>query len=396
MVADGTVYFAASIWPFMGVFIHALDAETGKVIWTNDGDGSAYIKQPHSTDSFAGVAPQGPMSVSGDFLLIPGGRSVPAAYDRKTGKLRHFLLNDNSKKGGGHIVCIAGDVFFNGPGVFATSTGKYLGDCSSLMVHSDGIGYASQNNEVRVFDLRKSDLKSMRWKMETIGTAKLPGVTAIIKAGNHLYVGQKGRVAVIELPLASPLSEAELAWEEKLDGTPVSLVVADDRLFVSTKEGRIYCFGEKEHTPAETQGTPGAVEPFVASGSMSAAKILAATGVSEGYAVVWSADVPLLTDLIHGSKLQVIAIDADPVRVQKAREAMVAANFYGERIAVHSGSGRFSAPPYLASLMIAPEAKVESISRLYEAVRPYGGSLSFQSRKIAETSFDVPRPVASG
>src|SRR5207253_2459499 len=46
VIADGKVYFAASIWPFMGIFIHALDARTGEPIWTNDGDGSLYIKQP--------------------------------------------------------------------------------------------------------------------------------------------------------------------------------------------------------------------------------------------------------------------------------------------------------------------------------------------------------------
>ena len=59
VIVGDTVYFAASIWPFMGVFIHALDASTGEVRWTNDGDGSIYIKQPHNTDSFAGVAPAG-------------------------------------------------------------------------------------------------------------------------------------------------------------------------------------------------------------------------------------------------------------------------------------------------------------------------------------------------
>src|SRR3712207_8541478 len=40
VLADDTVYFAASIWPFMGIFIHAVDARTGEVKWTNDGDGS--------------------------------------------------------------------------------------------------------------------------------------------------------------------------------------------------------------------------------------------------------------------------------------------------------------------------------------------------------------------
>src|SRR5262249_45200605 len=154
VVADGTVYFAASIWPFMGIFIHALDAETGKVIWTNDGDGSLYIKQPHSADSFAGVAPQGPMAIAGDLLLVPGGRSVPAAYDRKTGKQVHFLLNENSKKGGGHAVTIAGDVFFNGPGVFATKTGKYLGAGGTHVIAAGDTVFAYDSSELRALDLK--------------------------------------------------------------------------------------------------------------------------------------------------------------------------------------------------------------------------------------------------
>ena len=56
VVADGTVYYAAGIWPFMGIFLHALDAESGAVRWTNDGEGSRFTMQPHNTPSFAGVA----------------------------------------------------------------------------------------------------------------------------------------------------------------------------------------------------------------------------------------------------------------------------------------------------------------------------------------------------
>ena len=119
VIAGDTVYFAASIWPFMGVFIHALDARTGQALWTNDGDGSIYMKQPHNTDSFAGVAPQGPLAIAGNQLLIPGGRSVPACYDRITGKLMRYQLAENGKRGGGHEVVVAGDLFFNGGGVFA-------------------------------------------------------------------------------------------------------------------------------------------------------------------------------------------------------------------------------------------------------------------------------------
>ena len=131
VVADGTVYFAAGIWPFMGIFLHALDARTGAVVWTNDGDGSIYIKQPHQADAFAGVAPQGPLAVVGDRLLVPGGRSVPACYDRQTGKLLHYRLADNSKLGGGSDVQPGGDLFLNGGAAFDLATGDHLGPSAS-------------------------------------------------------------------------------------------------------------------------------------------------------------------------------------------------------------------------------------------------------------------------
>ena len=56
---DGKVWFTASVWPFMGIFIHCLDGDTGKVVWTNSGDGMNYTVQPHGAPSFATVAPQG-------------------------------------------------------------------------------------------------------------------------------------------------------------------------------------------------------------------------------------------------------------------------------------------------------------------------------------------------
>ena len=97
------VYFAASIWPFMGTFIYALDAETGSVIWRNEGTGADYQNQPHNSPAFAGVAPQGAMVALADRLLIPGGRSVPACFDRRTGKLLYYHLAVNNKTGGAFV-----------------------------------------------------------------------------------------------------------------------------------------------------------------------------------------------------------------------------------------------------------------------------------------------------
>ena len=41
---------------------------------------------PHNTPSFGSVVPQGYFAVAGNRLIVPGGRSLPAILDRKTGK----------------------------------------------------------------------------------------------------------------------------------------------------------------------------------------------------------------------------------------------------------------------------------------------------------------------
>ena len=35
VLADGVVYFAAGLWPTEGVFVHAVDAESGQAVWSN-------------------------------------------------------------------------------------------------------------------------------------------------------------------------------------------------------------------------------------------------------------------------------------------------------------------------------------------------------------------------
>ncbi|MDA7916055.1 PQQ-binding-like beta-propeller repeat protein [Verrucomicrobia bacterium] len=112
VIRDGNIYFSASIWPFMGTFIYALDATSGDVIWVNDRTSADYIKQPHSAPSFAGVAPQGAFVATEDILLVPGGRSVPAAFDRKTGEQLHFRINDGGKGNGGSFVIANDNEFF--------------------------------------------------------------------------------------------------------------------------------------------------------------------------------------------------------------------------------------------------------------------------------------------
>ena len=233
VVADGTVYFAAGIWPFMGIFIHALDARTGEVVWTNDGDGSIYRKQPHQADSFGGVAPQGPLVVAGDRLLVPGGRSVPACLDRKTGKLLHYRLADNSKLGGGSDVQPGKDLFLNGGAAFDLATGDYLGPVGEPAVLAGDVLYAVQGSELRAFDLsqarcapRQIDRKGKQGEESrpggraTVAAVPVPRLEVLIRAGHRLYGAAEGQVLAYDLPLRASGAEAVVAGEDRRPARP--------------------------------------------------------------------------------------------------------------------------------------------------------------------------------
>ncbi|MCX8154967.1 MAG: PQQ-binding-like beta-propeller repeat protein [Verrucomicrobiae bacterium] len=112
VIRDNVVYFAASIWPFMGVFIYALEAETGEVRWVNDSNGPMYMKQPHAAPAFGGVAPQGALVATAKHLLVPGGRSVPAVFDRQSGDFLYYHLTESGKGTGGSLVLANDQEFF--------------------------------------------------------------------------------------------------------------------------------------------------------------------------------------------------------------------------------------------------------------------------------------------
>ena len=101
VVLDDKVYYAAGIWPTGGVYLHALDASSGAVLWTNDSSGELTMGQPHGgAMAKSGVAPQGYLVAGKDHLLAPTGRAVPAAFDRATGAFAYYHLQSNHSIGG--------------------------------------------------------------------------------------------------------------------------------------------------------------------------------------------------------------------------------------------------------------------------------------------------------
>jgi outer membrane protein assembly factor BamB len=386
-VADGTVYFAAGIWPFMGVFIHALDARTGQVIWSNSGDGSLYINQPHYADAFGGIAPQGTLAVAGDRLLVPNGRAAPACYDRRTGKLLHYKLAENSRLAGGATLTAAGSVYLSSGALFEVETGDYLAEVGEpALLSSDTVcGFAG--GQLTIYDLRSLHGKSTdsldrrgrrhsRWSSYDLpkkATVPLPAVDALAQDEQRLYVASGSEVFALDG-----------SWKRHIDGKAAHLAAADGKVIVSTHEGRLYCFATDPNRSPTRQQRRGRDRALAGASDSDdrAAEILRRTGVREGYCVVWGVGAGgLLRALARQNALHIIAIEPDAARVNAIRQALVAEDIPAERISLLTADWRtVELPPYLASLMVvvdwpcADERDEDAfLAKLHSSLRPYGG-----------------------
>ncbi|MCL4201918.1 MAG: PQQ-binding-like beta-propeller repeat protein [Pirellulaceae bacterium] len=383
VVADDTVYFAASIWPFMGTFIYALDANTGQVRWRNEATGDQYQKQPHSAPSFGGVAPQGQLAVSGDLVLVPGGRSLPAAFDRKTGMLRFF--NFGGKGQGGSFVAadakrayvhtrVRGTMSLNLPqGTDAKFQANEPVLAGETLYTATGDAGTTSSRRVQAYDAKNK----MLWEIDADGTGDL------ILAGGRLVAAGGGAITAIDLP--DEQGPARIAWKKPVPGDVCRLVAASDRLFAVTLDGQILAFGAEEKDPVAIE--PPAASVPDADAAKAAERLLKAAGNPTGYALWFGIeDGKVLEAVAAASDLCLVGIDPDAQKIDRLRRQMDQSGWYGRRIALQPGEpNSYMAPPYMAELIVVePSAlsalrKPQQLARLYESLRPYGGKLVIQN-----------------
>ncbi|MBL7134843.1 MAG: PQQ-binding-like beta-propeller repeat protein, partial [Phycisphaerae bacterium] len=383
---DGKIYFAASIWPFMGVFIHALDAETGSLVWTNSGSGSIWMNQPHDGSiSFSAVAPQGYLAVGRNRVIVPCGRAVPGAFDRKTGRFLYFHHADG-KKNGGYEVSIVGEWFVNGGNSYDLERGARGPGMPRGAATADAV-YSSNGKEIIVRGLTpvKTQYKDRRGKKQPRVVLKpllkvaLQGTPERIylKAGKRLYGASKdGSVVAVEV------APAKISWKGRVEGAVWNMLAADGKLFVVTADGRIYCFGAKKG-PARTYPIKrSGLEAGSARWAAEAKKMLAACGGSKGYCIsLGLGSGGLLTELLRQSDMHIIVIDPDGRKVDAFRRRMDSAGLYGVRVAAHVGTAAdFPLPPYMANLIVSEDlaaagldTKKMTARAVFRPLRPYGG-----------------------
>ncbi len=409
VVRDGVVYFAASIWPFMGTFIYALDAETGDVVWTNDSTGAQYIKQPHSAPSFAGVAPQGALVATEKMLLVPGGRSVPAAFDRASGELRYFEINAGGKGTGGSFVTADETHFYvhtrhKSTRAFRLGDGVKTAFMPSEPVLAGETIFSAEVDDghpvVRAYDSNQKVL----WQVEADGAGDL------ILADDQLVAA--GSDAITILTAARDQTPGRVVGRIPVPGKSIQrLIAADQKLFAVTLEGEILAFGSA--TANEQSGnsadesfrdpSPALVPIVAAADARQAADRLLAAGDAEGYAIWYgSCQSENCKALAMRSPFKQLAIvDHDSNAVDRMRRQLDRAGLYGTVTAHHSTAESFLPPKYVANMVLiesdvhtppdaggAPTLDLSLVARLYQSVRPYGGVMHLLSQSDPDSLAD--------
>ncbi len=394
VVDGGVAYFAAGIWPSMGVFVHAVDATTGERIWINSETSAQFITHPHGADSFGSISPQGALLVSGDNVIVPGGRTLPAVFDRETGKLKHF--NFGGKGSGGHAVMAAGPFMVVRNQVMRTDDGaeigtmfaSYVADGHLLGTDAGGKSVVVTSVEGDFEDVEGKDRRGRKFTRTLFTPAFNGGFTPAVPgdiqlfAGDHLFLSAEGQISVYHIEDALKTEgEVQPISTFQMQGNVTSMLSANERLFVVTDNARIYCFGADKPNGAPTYELEASVPYAQLQGDVTeeAQELLEIAPMSGGYAVSLDADhQPLLSELLRQSEYQLIVLDDDPVQIDSFRRRMDTGELYGTRASAHvSDPFAFNLPQYLADLILRTEESTYSpgdVQTIFRSLRPYGGA----------------------
>lgn len=421
VVSDDVVYVGAGIWPSEGIFLNALDPQTGEVLWRNDSSGSIEMDQPHPTArANSGISAQGYFAVAGQSLLVPTGRAVPAVLNRANGAFVHFPLQAHQHSGGADVVAVD-QWFANSGSVYAVADGQKIGSVGlqvavtpEYLIHAVDDTLFGLDRKHLTLQQEITDRKGKRqtvtrltspvWEIavpfNATAVAALPEdrqppenrmdstawatprlekeAACLVVADDQAIVGGFGRVSMVDL------STRSVAWQAEVEGMAYGLSVADGCLYVSTDRGNLYCFGA-EALAGVSESADDVVPSFHVPPEVAKAvdEILQDTGMSEGCCVDLGCGSGELTlELARRTNLRIYAVDESPENVRNLRKTLVCAGLYGSRVTVHCREpSEVPYADYCADLVVSGRSLTEemddaSLAAARRLCRPYGGTVA--------------------
>ncbi|MFP6613278.1 MAG: PQQ-binding-like beta-propeller repeat protein, partial [Pirellulales bacterium] len=390
-VENGVAYFGAGVFPHDGTFMYAVNANTGELIWRNG--------VQCETGDRVSMSPAGHLFVLRDSIWVPKdcwgyftGWWTLVSFDRKTGgPLSTHPGKDEWPE------------FPNLEGPFWPLYG----------VKKDNIRYTGtqatqidQDDPKKQTQLWREDLPgrwvdidsvlSVRDRRAPIVYRYDPDLSSVVYAGGILYHTafdvdvNKGTGSGI---YARDPKDGKLLWSTDVPERANQLIVANGRLFVTTRTGVIYCFGptgtqkhgviDEAVETATLAGADGIDYGATAEKIVNAAASQNEPATLDGYAVVLDCDSGgLALELAKRTKLNLVAIFHNAEKAAAARAVYTRANLHvGRIIAFHQPpDSKLPFPSYFADLIVSEAAadggdlpqNFEQVARMLKPIRGVG------------------------
>ncbi len=433
LVDSDIAYFGAGIFPHENVYLYAVKADDGTVIWKNDSmsEQDAYRKE---------FTPQGYLLASSNRLFVPCGRALPVGFDRSTGRevfSRSYGWRGEQAGGaiGGTYALLADEQIYTGtqqhllalnqntgrvgfgwfPGRRLTVTGNmaYLATGRQLMA-MDRTEYAQASRRRNSLEYRikslQSSLRSAKGEERKKQQQQLKTAEEELRRHRSEKIGPTVRWSVpsecdAELIITDNLvlaggqdqvnafsrNNGKVTWEAKVDGKARGLAVADGQLYVSTDTGKIYCFAARQaaesNTPTPSPHIRQAKNPYprdelTAMYEAAAEAIVMETGITKGYCLVVGAEHGRLArELARRTDLTIIGIEPDPEKAAAARLALDTAGLYGQRVTIDEGNpSKLPYSNYFANLIVSDSLLLTGTmpgnpEELLRHLKPCGGAV---------------------
>jgi len=359
VVDQGVVYFTTGLFPGEGVYVCALNADDGSILWRQA----------------TNISPQGYMLASSQHLFVPSGRTPFHLVDRGTGKT--IGKYGNSKPWGrdlvgGSFALLLDNRLATGPSedghmhVFETGNRKrFVRVRGHQLILTDTTVYVILADGVQALD-RPALLDGK--KFATLWYAELGPTHSMVLAGNALIAGGQDRV------VALGVENGETLWEGSVTGRADDVAVCDGQLVVSSEAGPITCFAASTVTTVSTPSAPSIPPPQSAPSP--------ARPTPAGYAfLIGLEDADSLLRLVRRVGYRVVGVDPDAQRIKEARSRLWEAGLYGVRAVCHQAD--ISRLPYqdrTANLVVVSRRFSGTASvrdGAWRLVRPYGGILEW-------------------
>ncbi len=414
---DGRIWFTVGVWPFEGTFLCSFDADGAATDAIREASQQGQADQQGevasirdsglpglTVETLTDITPQGYLVGTSSRLCVPCGRSRVLSRDLQSGKLTvpNYSTGDSSSY---HVSATDRFLFHGGISVdmqtsaslplgvrfpvFADDT-LYFGTNGAIVAYDlanpqDVVGKDRRGREVKttklnqLWTLRDQSIHEVPEEAEYKKWLTLNPIRVDVKAGNRLYGHQGERLFAVELEGRD--EPPSVLWNHQIEGTPRTVVAADDHLIVVTAEGSIFCFGAEERSDRLfTESTEPLPED--AAWAARAAAILEQSETREGYCLAVGVGTGgLIKELARQSDLQIVVVDPDADTVARLRSELDREGLYGPRVSAIVGDPvTAELPPYFANLIVSEdigsgqtELSDELVRALFDCTRPYGG-----------------------